>query len=82
MKKLTLVLLILCLCFPLASCGNDDEKSKSTAPNSEYTYVINKSSKVFHYTDCYSAKLIKDSNRKYTDTRPSTAYKPCGNCNP
>lgn len=53
---------------------------------SERTYILNKNTKKFHYTDCSSVKLMNESNKKtYVGTRNeviSMGYVPCKNCNP
>ena len=50
------------------------------------TYILNKSTKKFHFESCGSAKLIADKNKGYyTGTRDeliNDGYKPCGNCDP
>lgn len=49
-------------------------------------YVLNTSSKKFHYPSCSSAKQIKESNKKhFTGSRTeviSMGYDPCKKCNP
>jgi hypothetical protein len=49
------------------------------------SYVINKNTGVFHYTDCSSVSKIKPTNRiDFEGTREELIdkYKPCGNCHP
>ena len=50
------------------------------------TYIINKSSKKFHYEDCPSVARMKKENReKFTGNRSeliAQGYEPCKNCNP
>ena len=50
------------------------------------TYVLNTSTRKFHYTTCKSVSAISEKNRAYsTDTAEAlvaSGYKPCGNCNP
>ncbi len=50
------------------------------------TYVINTSSRKFHYPSCSSAKRISDANRsEYTGTRDdliAQGYDPCEICSP
>ncbi len=59
-----------------------------TEPESknQVTYVLNTSSKKFHYPDCSSARDIKPENRmEYSGTRDGViamGYDPCGRCNP
>ena len=49
-------------------------------------YVLNTSSRKFHYPSCSSAEKIKDSNRQeFHGTRDelvSRGYSPCGRCHP
>ena len=50
------------------------------------TYILNKSSKVFHYPSCPSVSKMKDKNKETFDGSREEAiakgYKPCGNCKP
>lgn len=73
--------------------GPNSTQSQTPAPAPEATpapqgqdYVLNTSSKKFHYPTCYSAKKISDKNRQdYTGTREellTNGYSPCGNCDP
>ena len=56
------------------------------AEENKLDYVVNKSSKKFHYPSCSSAKQIKETNRwDYFGTRDdliSQGYSPCGRCHP
>ena len=49
-------------------------------------YILNRSSKKFHYPDCSGARDIKERNRwEYRGTRKSVLdmrYEPCRICNP
>ena len=59
----------------------------TATPNPQsYTYVLNKSSKKFHYPSCYSVTQMKDSNKIYSsESRQeiiNKGYTPCGNCHP
>lgn len=51
-----------------------------------YSYVLNTSTKKFHYHDCYSVEKIAEKNyREYYGTREELikeGYSPCGNCDP
>lgn len=55
-------------------------------PSPGVTYVLNKDSMVFHYTDCISAQFISDTNRiEFYGTREEAValgYRACQNCNP
>ena len=50
------------------------------------SYIINKSSKKFHRTDCSTIKSMKSANReKFTGSRDELlkmGYEPCKHCNP
>ena len=50
------------------------------------SYIINKSTKKFHRTDCTTIKNMKSANReKYTGSRDELlrlGYEPCKHCNP
>lgn len=52
----------------------------------QITYVLNTSSKKFHYPSCSSSDDIKDSNKRiFTGTREQViaeGYDPCGRCTP
>lgn len=52
----------------------------------QYIVNISKSSRKFHYPDCYSVDRMKEENKwYYTGTREdliSQGYSPCQNCNP
>lgn len=52
----------------------------------EYTYILNTSSKKFHYQSCSSVDTIKESNKSsFTGTRDELidkGYDPCGRCKP
>ncbi len=58
----------------------------SNEASSECTYVLNTSSKRFHYKDCKSVQAIKPKNYgELFGTREEAiaqGYKPCGNCKP
>jgi DNA-entry nuclease len=63
------------------------EKQTSETEDEEQvmSYVINKNTGVFHYTDCSSVSKIKPTNRiDFEGTREELIdkYKPCGNCHP
>lgn len=49
-------------------------------------YIINLSSKKFHFSDCSGVKTMKEENREvYTGSREDLlkqGYEPCGTCNP
>lgn len=65
---------------------SEDKTEDKQEAEDEYTYVLNKNTKKFHYGDCHSAKQIKESNRgEFTGTRDEIirkGYSPCGNCKP
>ncbi len=67
------------------------ESSKEQTPETEdeeqvMSYVINKNTGVFHYSDCGSVSKINPANRiDFEGTREEVLdqhYKPCGKCNP
>ena len=65
--------------------ASKDENSK-TPSTSVTVYVLNLSSKKFHYQSCHNAEKIKAENRKEsTDSRDNIikdGYTPCKTCNP
>ena len=66
--------------------ANEEELNGTHKENTSYTYVLNITSKKFHYESCASAKKISESNKEiYTGTRGElikSGYTPCGSCNP
>lgn len=57
-------------------------ESKST---SDYAYIGNRNSKVFHRSGCASVRKMKDHNKVGFDSRSdaiNSGYRPCKNCNP
>ncbi len=59
----------------------------TTAPiGADVTYILNTSSKKFHYPSCSSVPTISEKNkRNYTGTREeliADGYSPCGSCKP
>ena len=62
------------------------EQSSKSENTDSHTYILNTNTKKFHYSDCSSAKKIKDSNREeFTGSRDDVinrGYEPCKNCNP
>ena len=65
-----------------SSLGNIKQSEKSQT----LSYVLNTSSKKFHYSDCSSVAKMKESNKATTaksrDELISEGYIPCGNCEP
>ena len=69
--------------------GKNWETKKEESPEikeTESEYILNTSSKKFHYPSCYSVEKMSEKNKKaYTGTRQSVTdmgYSPCGNCDP
>ena len=71
-----------------SSKNNSNSSSNNYSSNNEkvYDYVLNKNTKKFHYSWCYSVDQMKEKNKIYaTDTRTAIinrGYSPCGNCHP
>ena len=68
---------------------SSESKEDNTVQNiekEEITYILNTNTKKFHYSDCSSAKELKESNKKeYTGTKQdiiNQGYTPCGICKP
>ena len=61
-------------------------KKPTPTPQLEHTYILNKNTKVFHYSYCSSVKRMSEKNKiVYTGTRQSVinkGYKPCSICKP
>ena len=80
-----------------ATGNNSAEKTETTPETSvsedvadeasdDTSYILNISSKKFHYPYCHSVDKMSEKNKRaYTGTRKSVinmGYSPCGNCNP
>lgn len=68
------------------SSGAAVSSGQSGAGSAAGGYILNTSSRVFHFPDCSSVKKMKDHNKKeFHGTRDEAiaqGYKPCGNCHP
>ncbi len=68
-----------------ADSTEDTDKTNETEAVS-VTYVLNTSTKKFHYPSCYSAKKIAEKNYAESSLSRSeliaNGYDPCGNCKP
>ncbi len=68
------------------SVPDRSQNGEDTGTQTGWTYVLNTNTKKFHYSDCSSAKQIKDSNRDiFTGSRDDLidmGYSPCGRCDP
>ena len=68
--------------------GKNSNGSNSYSSNNEkeYSYVLNKNTKKFHYSSCHSVKQMADHNKRFHNgTRTEViemGYSPCGNCHP
>lgn len=69
-----------------SNAKNTTSTKDTTSTAKEYTYVLNTSTRKFHYSGCSSVKQMKDSNKSsFTGTRQEViakGYSPCGNCYP
>ena len=99
MKPITsLIALLLCIAC-LCSCGigsgmdtltahqpDAATSSASDSPTPETAYVLNTSTKKFHYPHCPSVKQMADKNRQETTAAReeilAMGYDSCGRCNP
>lgn len=63
-----------------------NEQPNSPVQNVESTYILNTSTKKFHYPSCSSVKQMSEKNKRtYTGSRDdliSQGYDPCKKCNP
>ncbi len=63
-----------------------DKSEDTTSPVTDGTYVLNKSSKKFHKSECSGVKNIKPENKEtFEGNREqiiSNGYEPCGTCKP
>lgn len=66
--------------------GKETEKETEKETTSGTKYVLNTSSKKFHYPDCGSVKQMSDKNCAESnltrDELMAQGYEPCGNCHP
>ena len=66
--------------------GESWAENQQNADAEEQTYILNRNSKKFHYTDCKSVSTIKDSNKEEfkgaRETLIQQGYTPCGECAP
>lgn len=66
--------------------GNNTEEVIHTETDSKQEYVLNTSTKKFHYPECSSVANMKDKNKEvYKGTREDViekGYSPCGRCKP
>ena len=60
--------------------------SSNTSQGKQQTYVLNTSTKKFHYPDCtYVGQMKKENKQSVKSTRDqliADGYEPCGHCNP
>ena len=66
--------------------GYSGKSGNNSSNDKTYTYILNKNTSKFHYSWCNSVKLMKESNKIYSDSSRSDiiekGYSPCKNCNP
>ena len=66
----------------------DTSTTTSEAPTTEapVSYVLNKSSRIFHFEKCPSVTMMKEDNKilrkENRDKIIKDGYEPCGRCNP
>lgn len=62
------------------------EEESDVSSNKEKGYILNKSTKKFHYPDCRSVKLMKEENKLYhlgeRDAIIYRGFSPCQHCLP
>lgn len=65
---------------------DEDENVPEEIEGETKTYVLNKSSKKFHLSDCSSVDTIAENNREERNTTKDAlleeGYQPCGSCKP
>ena len=70
----------------LAAKYRPDQSEADETRQAEITYIVNTSSRKFHYPDCSGAKSIKEKNRVETtcsrEDLIEQGYQPCGICHP
>lgn len=62
------------------------EEQENNQKSQEYSYILNKNTKKFHYPECASAAKMKEENKEYTKSPReeiiSRGYTPCKICSP
>lgn len=65
---------------------NSNSSGSTSATSAEQSYILNKSSKKFHYPDCSSVNSMKESNKEVfhgnRDELINKGYDPCKRCDP
>lgn len=69
-----------------STVNNTDDNPNNNNTSNSTKYILNTSSKKFHYPDCGSAKKIAAKNYAESsvsrDSLIAQGYSPCGNCDP
>lgn len=64
----------------------EQKEETPVVSQNQISYVANKNTKKFHYSDCPSVKQMSDKNKIYitatSEEMKDKGYSPCGNCNP
>ena len=64
----------------------EQKEETPVVSQNQISYVANKNTKKFHYSDCSSVKQMSDKNKVYitatSEEMREKGYSPCGNCNP
>ena len=64
----------------------EQKEETPVVSQNQISYVANKNTKKFHYSDCPSVKQMSDKNKVYitatSEEMKDKGYSPCGNCNP
>ena len=64
----------------------EQKEETPVVSQNQISYVANKNTKKFHYSDCPSVKQMSDKNKVYitatSEEMKNKGYSPCGNCNP
>ena len=70
----------------IQTAAQEQGQSAIQSASTEYVYVLNKNTKVFHYPTCSSINQMKEKNKIYSnqsrDEIVNAGYKSCGNCHP
>ncbi len=66
--------------------ADDDSTSEEDSSGKDYNYILNISTKKFHYPSCSSVKNMNEENKSFfngtRDEAISAGYSPCGRCDP
>lgn len=70
----------------LSTETSSESPNKNEEQEASLSYILNKNTKKFHYSDCYAVELMNEENKiVFNGNRNNIieqGYKPCLKCNP